>query len=76
MMYKKLFIRFLKQNHVYEKFMARYLIDKRVFRPFAYFIEHTSPRNFVLYAFTWNDEMWLQIHYRWETVVLEVSMNK
>ncbi len=67
MMYKKQFIYFLKQNHVYEKFMVRFKNNNHAKKSnFKYFVERTAPESLLASAFPWDSLYWADISKKWK----------
>ncbi len=65
---KKHFIHFLKKNHAYEQFMAKfkdYNDRLTVRRNFKHYIELTPPNSLLASAFNWDTMYWAKLSRQW-----------
>ena len=70
---KQHFIYFLKQHHVYEKFMVKFKKDKSAPRKFSDYAENTSPSNYMVFAFYWDNPIWRDLDIRWDNYIRQLT---
>jgi len=81
------FIKFLKDKNLFEAFKTNFVNIRGGdgFASFEAWIKSTEPRNFILYAFSWDcasdeensseeenareEEKWRAIHYKWQDFI-------